>query len=167
MLSIGFPDSNYVLHAIGWLELGNPAEARAELGHINPALQSHPDVLELRWAVCAEQQDWEEGLQVARSLLHQAPERPSAWLHQAYALRRVAGGGLEQAWAALQPASEKFPEIEMIAYNLACYACQMNQLDLALQWFNRAVSLGNKEKIRERALQDSDLRALWDDIRKL
>jgi tetratricopeptide (TPR) repeat protein len=164
---IGFPDSNYVLHAIGWLELGNPAEAKAELGHINPELQTHPDVLELRWAICAEQQDWEEGLQVARSLLQQAPERHSAWLHQAYALRRVASGGLDQAWAALLPASEKFPEVEMIAYNLSCYACQMNQLDSARHWFRRAVSLGNKEKIRQRALHDNDLQALWDEIREL
>jgi tetratricopeptide (TPR) repeat protein len=165
--SIGFPDSNYVLHAIGWLELGNPAEAKVELDHINPELQSHPDVLELRWAICAEQQDWEEGLRVARSLLQQAPDRSSAWLHQAYALRRVANGGLDQAWASLLPASEKFPKVEMIAYNLSCYACQLNQLDLAREWFRKAVSLGNKKKIRQRALQDKDLQALWDEIRDL
>lgn len=154
------------MHAIGWLELGNPAEAKVELGHISPELQSHPDVLELYWAICAEQEDWQEGLRVARRLLEQAPERPSAWLHQAYAIRRVPGGGLDQAWAALLPASEKFPKFEMIAYNLSCYACQMDRLDAARKWFRKAVSLGNKEEICQRALHDDDLKMLWDEIRQ-
>jgi hypothetical protein len=163
---IDFPDSHYLLHAIGWLELGNPSEAKLELSHLKPELQSHPDVLELRWVISAEDKNWAEGLDVARALLKAAPDRPSGWLHQAYAVRRVPGGGLAQAWDALLPASEKFPEIEMIAYNLSCYACQMNQLDAARHWFEKASSLGDKAAIRERALQDSDLEPLWDEIKQ-
>jgi hypothetical protein len=163
---IDFPDSHYLLHAIGWLELGNPSEAKLELSHLKPELQSHPDVLELRWVISAEDKNWAEGLDVARALLKAAPDRPSGWLHQAYAVRRVPGGGLAQAWDALLPASEKFPEIEMIAYNLSCYACQMNQLDAARHWFEKASSLGDKAAIRERALQDPDLEPLWDEIKQ-
>jgi hypothetical protein len=163
---IDFPDSHYLLHAIGWLELGNPSEAKLELSHLKPELQSHPDVLELRWVISAEDKNWAEGLDVARALLKAAPDRPSGWLHQAYAVRRIPGGGLAQAWDALLPASEKFPEIEMIAYNLSCYACQMNQLDAARHWFEKASSLGDKAAIRERALQDSDLEPLWDEIKQ-
>jgi hypothetical protein len=163
---IDFPDSHYLLHAIGWLELGNPSEAKLELSHLKPELQSHPDVLELRWVISAEDKNWAEGLDVARALLKAAPDRPSGWLHQAYAVRRVPGGGLAQAWDALLPASEKFPEIEMIAYNLSCYACQMNQLDAARHWFEKASSLGDKAAIRERALQDSDLEPLWAEIKQ-
>jgi hypothetical protein len=164
--SLDFPDSHYLLHAIGWLELGNPSEAKLELSHLKPELQSHPDVLELRWAISAEDKNWAEGLDVARALLKAAPDRPSGWLHQAYAVRRIPGGGLAQAWDALLPASEKFPEIEMIAYNLSCYACQMNQLDSARRWFKKASSLGDKEAIRERALQDADLEPLWAEIKE-
>jgi hypothetical protein len=163
---IDFPDSHYLLHAIGWLELGNPSEAKLELSHLKPELQSHPDVLELRWVISAEDKNWAEGLDVARALLKAAPDRPSGWLHQAYAVRRIPGGGLAQAWDALLPASEKFPEIEMIAYNLSCYACQMNQLDAARHWFEKASSLGDKAAIRERALQDSDLEPLWAEIKQ-
>ena len=89
---------------MGWIELGNLAEAKAELAQIGPAFQMHPDVLEVRWLLCAEERKWDEGLQVARSLLHSAPDRASGWLHQAYALRRATNGGLRQAWDALLPA---------------------------------------------------------------
>src|ERR1041385_5787113 len=114
------PDAHYWSAAIGWLELGNLAEARAELENIRPAARNHPNVLEVRWLICAEQQRWEEALEVARNLLTVAPKRSSGWLHQAYALRRVPQGSLQQAWDALLPAYEKFPKESTIAYNLAC-----------------------------------------------
>jgi hypothetical protein len=153
--------------AVGWLELGNPAEAKAELAHISPAQLEHPDVLEVHWLISAEQRNWEEGLQVAQSLLRRAPERLSGWLHQAYALRRVPEGGLRKAWEALLPAASKFPKEPTIPFNLSCYACQMRRLDDARDWLNRAVAVAGKKKIKEMALSDTDLQPLWDEIRLL
>jgi hypothetical protein len=160
------PDTHYLLHAVGWVELGNVAEAKAELANIGPALQRHPDVLEVRWIICSEENQWEEGLQIARQLLHNAPERASGWLHQAYALRRVRDGGLQQAWDALLPAFDKFPRTEIIAYNLSCYACQMHEMDTARLWLKRAFSIGNKDRVKQRALEDSDLEPLWSEIKE-
>jgi predicted Zn-dependent protease len=132
------PDTHHLLAAIGWLELGCRADARAELEHISPQQQRHPDVLETRWAICAEEQQWDAALDVARKLLLHAPDRASGWLHHAYSLRRVPGGSLQQAWDALKPAAETFPEEPAIPYNLSCYACQMRQLDEARVWLRRA-----------------------------
>ncbi len=123
------PDSHYLSAAVGWLELGNAQEAAAELARMSPAVRCHPDVLEVRWAIYAERGDWLEGLKAAQTLVQEAPERPTGWLHRAYALRRVPDGGLKQAWDALLPAFDKFPKEQVIAYNLACYACQMQQLE--------------------------------------
>jgi len=161
------PDTHYFLAAIGWLELGNPAEAGAELAQISPAQQEHPDVLEVRWSISAEQRRWEEGLQIAQALLRRAPKRSSGWLHRAYALRRVPQGGLQQAWEALLPAFDKFPKEPIIPFNLACYACQMRQLDAARDWLQRAMAISGKEKIKPMALKDSDLEPLWEEIRRL
>jgi hypothetical protein len=97
-------------------------------------------------------------------LLHAEPDRASGWLHQAYALRRVPEGGLQQAWEALLPAYEKFPQEATIPYNLSCYACQLGQLDDARQWLKRAVASGGKERIKHMALGDSDLEPLWGEI---
>src|SRR6266568_223072 len=167
MQKLELPDIHYFSAAVGWLELGNVAEAKAELALIAPAQQNHPDVLELRWLLCAQEKRWEEGLQIARALLHGALERSSGWLHQAYALRRVPDGGIQQAWDALLPAFDKFPKEPIISYNLSCYACQMQQLDLARVWLKRALVIGGKEKIKRMALEDPDLAPLWSEIRGL
>jgi predicted Zn-dependent protease len=161
------PDTHYLSAAIGWLELGNPAEARAELARIRPAQRDHPDALEARWLVAAEEQRWEEGLQLAQALLQRAPKRSSGWLHQAYALRRVPDGGVIKAWNALLPAFDKFPKEPAIPYNLACYACQMQQLDTARLWLRRAAGIGGKERIKRMALEDADLEPLWKEIEEL
>jgi len=95
------------------------------------------------------------------------PGEAGGWLHRAYALRRVAGGGLAQAWEALLPAAEKFPGEAVIAYNLSCYACQMNKLDAARMWLTRAVGAGGKDMIKKMALEDEDLKPLWTEMQNL
>ena len=161
------PDIFHLSAAIGWMELGAPAEAGTELGKISVANQSHPDVLEVRWLLFAEAKQWDAALEIARTLLKNAPGRSSAWLHQAYSLRRAAGGGVRQAWDALLPACEKFPHDPTIPYNLSCYACQLEELDKARTWLRRAFQLGDKGKMKEMALGDADLRPLWEEIREL
>jgi predicted Zn-dependent protease len=161
------PDTHHFVAAIGWMELGNLVEARAELAQVSAAQQEHPDVLEVRWSIAAEQKCWVEALQLAQTLLRRAPKRASGWLHQAYALRRVRDGGVQQAWEALLPAFDKFPKESTIPFNLACYACQMRQLDAARDWLKCAVAIGGKEKVVGMALKDSDLEPLWDEIRQL
>ena len=161
------PDSHYLDAANGWLGLGCAEDARAELGKISPANQQHPDVLEARWMICAHEQRWQDALAVACAELVAAPDESSGWLHRAYALRRVHDGGLTQAWDALLPAAKKFPTESTIAYNLSCYACQMQQLDIARHWLQRAVTAGQKEAIKKMALADADLQPLWGEIKDL
>lgn len=160
------PESHFVNAALGWLELGLPGEAAAELVHLPDRLQAHPDVLEVRWAIVAAQQHWDAALGVATALVQAAPKRPTGWLHRAYALRRTPQGGLKQAWNALLPAAERFPKEALIPYNLSCYACQMERLDDARLWLHRALALGQREHVKAMALQDADLRPLWKEIQE-
>ena len=160
------PDLHYLTAAVGWIELGVLAEAEAELEKISAEQQSHPDVLEVRWMILAQARRWDRALAVARALLKGAPDRCSGWLHQAYSLRRVSRNGLQKAWNALLPAYDKFPDEPNIAYNLSCYACQMEQLEEARAWFKRALKIGHKQKIKQMALDDPDLQPLWGEIRK-
>jgi hypothetical protein len=88
-------------------------------------------------------------------------------LHQAYALRRVPGGSIQKAWDILRPAFDKFPKEFLIAYNLACYACQMKDLDEARLWLQRATAISGKQNVTKMALADSDLETLWNELRKL
>ena len=163
------PDIHYLAAAIGWLELGVPAEAEVELAGITDDNQTHPDVLEVRWVIFAQTKRWAPALEVARDLVAHAPDRSSGWLHHAYTLRRASenGNGLKQAWEALLPAFDKFPGEPTIPYNLSCYACQMHHFDEAWSWLRRAIQLGDKEKIKRMALDDPDLQPMWDEIKKL
>ena|ERR1019366_5085917 len=161
------PDIFFLSAAVGWMELGDVAEAEVELEKISLKNANHPDVLEVRWTLLAQSEKWDSALEVARALAKAAPDRSSSWLHQAYSLRRASCGGLQQAWDALLPAHEKFPKEPTIAFNLSCYACQLNQLEEARSWFHRALKLGGKEHIKRMALRDADLRPLWAEIREL
>ena len=153
--------------ALGWLGLGLTAEVRAELDAIPSGRQSHPAVLEARWLLCAHDKNWREGLAIAERQLEVIPGLTAGWLHRAYALRRVPGGGLARAWDALLPAAEKFPGEAVIAYNLSCYACQLKKLEVSRQWFQRAVKIGGKGVIKKMALEDDDLKPLWAEIETL
>jgi len=161
------PDSHHLSAALGWLGLGSAAEAHAELAKVSEEFQHHPATLEVRWTICAHERKWGDALEIARTEIALAPEDASGWLHRAYALRRVNEGGLPQAWEALLPAAEKFPEEPVIPYNLACYACQMLQLDLAREWLHRAIAAGNKTELKKMALADDDLKPLWSEIKEL
>jgi predicted Zn-dependent protease len=161
------PDLHRLNAALGWLGLNSPADARTELDGISPALQSHPAVLEARWLLFAHEKNWPEALAVAERELQAAPGNSAGWLHRAYALRRVADGGLAQAWDALLPAVEKFPDEAVIAYNLSCYACQLNQLNTARVWLKRALKIGGQDEIKKMALNDDDLKPLWPEIKEL
>jgi len=161
------PDNHYVSAAMGWIELGNSQEALAELGRISEAGRRNPDVLEVFWAIHAGGGDWVAGLATARALLESDPRRSSGWLNQAYALRRISGGGLQAAWDALLPAAEKFPDEPIIAFNLACYACQMQHLDEARNWLGVALKSGARDRIKSMALRDPDLEPLWEEIRRM
>jgi len=161
------PDSHFLKAATGWLGLGVAKEAKQELGQISAEQQGHPDVLEVWWRIAADEKDWDGALKIAQKLQVGAPERPEGWLHHAYALRRASGGGLGKAWDALNPAAEKFPREPIIPFNLACYACQMGQLEEARVWLKRAVEIGGKQTMKKMALNDPDLKPLWDEICQL
>ncbi|MEY4387385.1 MAG: hypothetical protein RLY20_2668 [Verrucomicrobiota bacterium] len=166
MLKLEPHDSHALLAALGWIELGNPREALGELDRAAAQIQDHPAMLDMRWAALVELKDWAAALVVAQKLVEVAPDNVSGWLHRAYALRRVAGGGLPQAWNVLLPAAKQFPQQTLVAFNLACYACQMNRLDEAREWLERARVIEGVDAINQMALADEDLKPLWPEIPK-
>jgi hypothetical protein len=163
--SLSPPDSHYVNAAWGWLELENTTEAFLELDRISPPAQAHPDVLTLRWELLARQKQWPDALEIAHALVQTAPDRADSWIKQSYALHELKR--TQEAWDSLISVSEHFPKISTIPYNLACYACQLEQHPAALTWLKRAMKIGGRESIRKMALEDHDLKPLWLQIKKL
>lgn len=165
MKGLDFPDRHLAMAAEGWLELQDPDEAARELERISPSGRRHPSVLEVRWRVCAGLRQWAEALEVARELTQVAPDQPEGWIHQSYTLHELRR--TDEAWAALLHVAERFPTESIIPYNLACYACQLGELDVAREWLRRAVRLRTKEEIRALAMNDPDLAPLRDYVNSL
>ncbi len=140
-------------------------EAVEELDQISPAKFFHPDVLEARWKIAVENHDWHGALQIARDLMDVDPRRPSGWISRSYCLHELKR--TKQALDCLLPAAGKFPEVGLIPYNLACYACQLGRFEQAQAWLAKAMAKGASAELKAMALGDADLKPLWSVIAKL
>ncbi len=159
------PDTHHLRAAEGWLELGSHAEANAELDRIRPTFRAHPDVLRLRWYICADTKSWDLAVEVASTLVGLQPGNAEHWLHRSYALHE-----LKQTCEArdlLLPAAGMFPDGDAIRYNLACYECQLGNLPKAKDWLAQAFALANCKELKLDALKDPDLELLWPHIAAL
>jgi len=156
------PNCHFLDAAVGWLELGNPAEALNELAQIECELAVEPQVLEVKWQVLARSDKWDMYLPVAQAFCQAAPGLPQPWLHHAVSLYRL--NRTEEAWNLLLPMAKKFPKSWVIPYDLACYACQLEQLDDGRRWLRKACRLGDGKEVKVLALADPDLKTLWPEI---
>lgn len=158
------PASLYLDAARGWYLLGCLKEALNDLQHIPPELQVHPDVLEVRFAICARARKWIVCMEIAAAMLDLAPERPTTWINSALTLHELKQ--TEDAWEALAAVQERFPDVPGIPYNLACYACRLGRFDESRLQLQRAVRIGGAE-FHKLALENNDLQPLWHEIKEM
>jgi tetratricopeptide (TPR) repeat protein len=155
MDSIAWPDQHHLRAAEGWLELGNAAEARVELERVSESMQAHPMVLELRWQVNAASKDWATCLDLATLMTHEVPNQVSGWIHRSYSLHEMRR--TREAWDNLMGVVSRFPENATVAYNLACYACQLGDLPRAQEWLDKAFALDKTGELQRMSAEDPDL----------
>jgi len=157
------PESHRLRAAQGWLELGNPAEARQELEMLPREFWSHPEVLKVRWAIYAAEKKWEAALDVACALTELEPEDALGWVDRSYCLHELKR--TREARDNLLRVVGKFGDSATLHYNLACYECQLGDLGQARKWLERAFRIGDRKQIRLAALEDLDLKPLWEEIK--
>ena len=154
-------DQRHLTAAEGWIELGLPLEAAAELAQITPQQQGHPDVLELRWHISAQEKQWVTCVELATVITQLAPERVDGWIHRSFALHELRR--TQEAFTQLLPVVGRFPSVWTIPYNLACYAAQLRQFEEAKKWLELAVAM-DKKTVQQAARDDVDLKPLWDSL---
>lgn len=160
------PDNLHLRAAEGWLELGDPSESLAELEKIAPVHQSSPFVLMVRHAIQARNQQWELARQSASRVRDQYPDIAWGHFHLAFSLHELKQ--TQAAYDILKPVLTRFPKNQLMRYNLACYACQLGKHAEAMQWLKQAIKLpGEIHHLKQQALADPDLEALWPQIRAL
>lgn len=143
--------------ALGYLSLGMFEDAWEELESLSPELRAADEVLELRLEIYQQLQKWESARVLAESLTKRSPENPGWWLAWSYALRREKS--VEAAQRVLREASEVHPDVALIAYNLACYACVLG--DLAETRTLLKIAFGMDPELRKTAIDDPDLDRIY------
>jgi tetratricopeptide (TPR) repeat protein len=70
------------------------------------------------------------------------------------------------AYAALRQGQERFPEEEILAYDLGCVCCSLGQLDEAINWIRKSIEIAGEE-MKRRAAEDPDLKPIWKEVRSI
>lgn len=161
MKPLPIPDAHHFRAAEGWLELGNPLEAFAELDCITPQFRAHPEVLKLRCQIYQHAKKWELCLEVASALVQHLPEDPIGWITRSFALHELKR--THEAYDLLLPAVAKFPHLWTVPYNLACYCAQSRDFPAAESWFKQAMAL-DEHTVKRLGIDDPDLTPLWDNL---
>jgi tetratricopeptide (TPR) repeat protein len=153
-------DLHYVETASGYADLGMFLDADAELDKIDPFNRVVPEVLQVRLEIYRGLKKWDLMQVVAKKLAEYDPGILEWHISRAYAVRRAES--IERAKPILLDAVERFPEEPLIHYNLACYECQLGDLESAKERLKKAFQ--TEPGYREVALDDPDLEPLWSEL---
>ena len=154
------PDQKHWEAASGYVQLGMYLEADAELDEIEPFCRAAPEVLAVRLEIYAGLKKWELMQQIAKRLKEFQPNNIQWTISLAYATRRAYS--IDIAMEILLDAKAKFPREAAIPYNLACYYCQLGEMEKAKCYLKQAFKIDSSWRMA--ALEDEDLRPLWDSL---
>ena len=157
-------DKMHLDAAEGWLGLGDHLSANEELDRIAAPLRRTPPVLILRWEVFFAAKNWPLAAEVACALTQLKPDDERGWLHYSFALHELKRTA--QARDNLLDVIDHFPKYAIMRYNLACYECQLGNLDQAREHLKKAFALKGGSDLRAGSLSDPDLKPLWHEAAK-
>ena len=153
-------DLRHLTAAHGCAALGLPLDADAELDCVDADVRHLPEVLAVRIAIYSALKKWDLMQTVAKRMALYDPEDPPWTVSWAYATRRA--DSIEAGRLILVNAAERLPNIAIFHSNLACYECQLGDLEAAKIRLKRTFELDSQ--FRRVALDDEDLRPLWDSL---
>ena len=145
-----------LLSAQGYIELGMPAEALAELDALGPKGQLRPEVLQMRLFVAMHAKRWEQALSVCARLRAINPEDTTGYIHGAFCLHEM--GRTNEAKELLIAGPSSLLNEPTYHYNLGCYDAVLGNLKEATQHLETSFRMD--EKFREIAKLDPDLKAV-------
>lgn len=153
---------NFLLRAAqGWLELGLPQEAWDELQQVPAEERERLEVMLLSLDALQTLKRWDECAAIGREAANRYPDCGAIYLVTAYAIRRAQS--LPAARDFLLLGEGVLGEEAMFHFNLACYACQLGDLPEAERRLGIAFRIDPKYRLQ--ALDDEDLRPIWDKLK--
>jgi tetratricopeptide (TPR) repeat protein len=155
------PTTRHLQFASGYLALGMLNEATEEMALIPPQDWARPEILTVRIDLHSAKKEWGMVVGYGEQLARRYPKKAEGWVSWAFALREL--GRIEEAKVVLLEAEPIHGrKCALLRYNLACYCCLLGDQVAAKAWLSRACKMDSK--LKESALDDEDLKAMWDDI---
>jgi Flp pilus assembly protein TadD len=151
------------LHPAGiesWVVLNDAARALEE---IEPEDRTRQEVLSARLDLYMTAKKWDMAAAVASHLVKVEPEEAGRWVNLAYVRRRTES--VERAEAILIRGRDLHHDNALIEFNLACYASVTGRFEEAKVRLRHAIE--TDKEIRRLALDDEDLKPLWNWIASL
>lgn len=142
--------------ACGYIELGMIRESIAELDAIEPALQSRPEVLQLRLHHLMRKRSWKRALGVSLKLCAAAPQCGAGYLHAGFCLHEL--GKTAQARALLLTGPATLLKEPIYYYNMGCYEALLGNFQKARLHLKASFKLDSS--FRALAKKDPDLKAV-------
>jgi len=148
--------------ADGWLMLGSPADALAELADVPEEFRHDPRILAREWKAAQGAGDHVRAGRASGELCELLPDSAGPWICHANALRETEG--LRAAADLLLSVVDRFLGEPVLCYNLACYLAQLRDYAGASEWLLHAFEAGADDDLKGLALVDPDLKPLWEKI---
>jgi len=146
--------------ASGYFSLEMFEEAERELRALPKEEPWDKNARMLLLAIRQEQKNWAFAQAIARGLRLEFPDEADWWVSDAYATRRC--DSIESAREILLKGLTVHEDSSILRYNLACYACVLDNLDECMEFLKEAVM--EDEKYKRMALEDDDLKGVREDL---
>ena len=147
-----------VLASRGYLELGMFEDATLALEQMKVEDKTRREVSYAELAVHLAAKNWDMAVTIAADIVKAEPKDQATWILLAHAVRHA--GNVEQMEMVLFKARAWHPRDPLILFKLACCASVTGRIEEAKLRLGTAIDLD--ESVRRLALDDEDLRPLWD-----
>ena len=146
MNELSHPDRIRIRSAIGWLELGIPAEAIRELSRLRMEIFDDPDVLMVRWHAHLMAKKWSALKHISARLTVLEPLEPKSWLLHANSY--YFSGNYHISYEIARLAVQQFPNTWQLHYEMACCAARLGRLREVDECLHRVFALGGEECLK-------------------
>ena len=147
-----------LLAAQGYLELGMPVEALAELDALPEEDRDAESAMQLRLFIAMKNHNWDDSLRICERMRELHPQAVSGYIHGAFCLHER--GLTDAALKLLLSGPPALAEEATYFYNLACYSAVLGHLENALDYVRTSFEMD--DKFRDIAKLDPDLTPLRD-----
>jgi len=142
--------------AQGYLELGMPVEALAELDTLPSEVANHAEILQLRLVILMQMRDWVRALEHCAALRKHFPDRSVGYIHGAFCLHEL--GRTSEAKTLLLSGPGSLLREATYHYNLGCYEAVLGNHEEALQYLKASFAMD--QNFCTIAKRDPDLKGI-------